>query len=74
MSEILTFLSSISNTKFIIISIILIIVIVLFKKELSQKITQGTNKTMIEHKPDKVVLFSIIFLAILLIFAVLFIF
>jgi hypothetical protein len=74
MEPILTFLSEISNTKFIIISIILIFVIILFKKELSQKIPQIGSKTMVEHKPDKIVMASIIVLAILCIFVVLFIF
>jgi hypothetical protein len=74
METILTFLSEISNTKFIIISVILIFVIILFRKELSQKIPQIGSKTIVEHKPDKIVLLSIAILAVLCIFAVLFIF
>ena len=74
METILTFLSEISNTKFIIISVIMIFVIILFRKELSQKIPQIGSKTIVEHKPDKIVLLSIAILAVLCIFAVLFIF
>jgi len=74
METILTFLSEISNTKFIIISVIMIFVIILFRKELSQKIPQIGSKSIVEHKPDKIVLLSIGIFAILCIFAVLFIF